>query len=390
MNRPVTAGVSSHAGRTLAVLHPVFALTGVLHAIGGPLLPSLAAAFHLSDTQSGFLFLAYFAGTSLGALLCGRSHARSIQIGFVGLTFICVLVALTTNTLIYPLFLLLGIGVGMPMSAVSMLAARNFGIRSAATLTFLNFSWSAGALAAPLLAARLLLHHSYRTAYLILAVCAAAAALASSAYLRDAETQTDAREGQSGSRNTRVIALFALLTFLEVGIENTAGSWLATYVLRTSGGGAAAAAASSSLYWCGFLASRGVFSILLLHVAPMRILRLAVAAALGAAIFLLSLPQHAGQIPAMILLGAALAPVFPLLLAGFFAQSRDSSDARWVLAVCGFGGSVLPWATGWISSVSGSLRVGLTTIPAALVLTLLLLTRTPQSAAPVSLPASSE
>ena len=58
-------------GERWPCLHPVFALTGVLHSIGGPLLPSLAATFHLTDSQSGFLFLAYFAGTSLGALLCG-------------------------------------------------------------------------------------------------------------------------------------------------------------------------------------------------------------------------------------------------------------------------------------------------------------------------------
>ncbi|MGC2614364.1 MAG: MFS transporter, partial [Terracidiphilus sp.] len=54
--------------RTLAILHPVFALTGVLHAVGGALLPSIAARFHLSDSTSGLLFLLYFAGTSLGAL----------------------------------------------------------------------------------------------------------------------------------------------------------------------------------------------------------------------------------------------------------------------------------------------------------------------------------
>jgi fucose permease len=41
--------------------------------------------------------------------------------------------------------------------------------------------------------------------------------------------------------------------------------------------------------------------------------------------------------------------------------------------VCGFGGSVLPWLTGWVSSQSGSLRLGLITVPAALFLILCLL-----------------
>ncbi len=67
-NSPATA---------LTVLHPVFALTGVLHAVGGALLPSLAARFHFNDSTSGLLFLLYFAGTSLGALLCRGSFARA-------------------------------------------------------------------------------------------------------------------------------------------------------------------------------------------------------------------------------------------------------------------------------------------------------------------------
>jgi fucose permease len=75
----------------------------------------------------------------------------------------------------------------------------------------------------------------------------------------------------------------------------------------------------------------------------------------------------------MIILGAALAPIFPLLLSRFFARARQSSDSRWVLAVCGFGGSVLPWLTGWVSAQSGSLRLGLITIPAALLLMVFML-----------------
>jgi fucose permease len=75
----------------------------------------------------------------------------------------------------------------------------------------------------------------------------------------------------------------------------------------------------------------------------------------------------------MTILGAALAPIFPLLLARFFAHARHSSDSRWVLSLCGFGGSVLPWLTGWVSARSGSLRLGLITLPAALLLMMAML-----------------
>jgi fucose permease len=327
----------------------------------------------LTDSQSGFLFFAYFAGTSLGALLCGRNHGRSITIGFLGVTCVCLLIAVTHGAFLFPLFLLLGISVGLPMTAVSILAGHMFGVRSAAPLAFLNFSWSAGALMAPLLAARLLLSHTYRAAYITLAFLAAVAVLASWFGLDDVPEAASLHDPPAGKLNLRIIILFALLTFLEVGIENTTGSWLATYALRTTGGGGSMAAASTSFYWAGFLASRGLSSLLLLRVDPKSLLRLAIGAAFVAALVLVGLPGTADHAVAMVVLGAALAPIFPLLLARFFATARDSSDSRWVLAVCGFGGSVLPWLTGWISARSGSLQMGLITVPGALFLILCLL-----------------
>ena len=84
-------------GRTLAVLHPAFALTGICHSIGGPLLPSLAPAFHLNDSQAGLLLFCYFGGTSLGALLCGPRHARTLTFGFLALTAAALAVSATNR-----------------------------------------------------------------------------------------------------------------------------------------------------------------------------------------------------------------------------------------------------------------------------------------------------
>jgi fucose permease len=355
-------------GRTLAILHPAFALTGICHAIPGPLLPSLAAALQLNDSQAGFLLFAYYAGTSIGALVCGRHYVRSLSFGFLALTGACFAVAVVTRTFVFPVFLLLGICVGVPMTAVTMQAGRTFGARSAAPLTFLNFSWSAGALVDPLLAARLLLDHTFRAAYVILGCAAFVASLACWLYLKESPEPAPAAVPGSSLINIRFIALFAFLAFLEVGIENTAGSWLATYILRTSGAGAAWAAATSSLFWVGFLASRGLSSLLLLRADPSRVLRVAMLIGLAASAVLLAIPGTAAHACAMTILGAALAPIFPLLLARFFVHARQSSDSRWVLSLCGFGGSVVPWFTGWVSAQSGSLRLGLITVPAALLL----------------------
>lgn len=351
---------------TLGVLHAGFALTGIFQAIGGAVLPSLASAFHLDDSQSGTLFLFYFVGTSLGALLCVGRYARMMALGFLLTTLACAGIAASGGWGLQPLFLFLGIGVGVPMSAVSMFAGAKYGEGSAAPLTLLNFTWSSGALIGPLLAARLLVSHSYRVAYGLLDGCALIMAVACFVLLKEPpEIRLKPR-----ARLDRIgwIALFAFLTFLEVGIENTTATWLATFSLRTAAHGVAAAAAASSLYWVGFLASRGFSSLLLLRAHPLRVLRTAVVAALAAAALLVGLHSAHARDAAMLVLGAALGPVFPLLLARFFARAPAAADSRWVLAVCGFGGSVLPWLTGAISSHAHSLRLGLAVVPGALLL----------------------
>jgi len=358
---------------TLFVLHPAFALTGILQAIHGALLPSLALSLHFSDSQSGLLLTLYFSGTALGALLCQSNYRRSMSAGFAALTILCPCVALAGPRFLFVLFLLMGIAVGVSCSSVSLFVGRNFTARCAPTLTLLNFSWSAGALLAPLLAAPLLASFTYREVYGLLAVFTGLAALLCWKLPKDRPEPARAGAPRSKLLNMELLAIVIVLAFLDVGVENTALAWLATYSLRTGGSGLSAAAVFSSLYWWGFLLSRGLSAFLLLRVAAIKVLRGAVALALASAVLLAAYPEGASRAVAMFLLGTALAPIFPLLIALLFGRIQRMSDTRWVLAISGFGGSILPWLTGWIATRSGSLRVGLITVPVALFLMVCLL-----------------
>lgn len=353
--------------RTYLILHPAFALTGVLQAVGGALLPALAPAFHLSDSDAGLLFLLYFAGTSTGPFFFRHRYVRTTALGFALMAVCCLALAFAGRPLLGPLFLLLGVSVGIPMSGGSLYVGRVFGERCAPMISFLNFTWSIGALAAPLLAARVLAAHSYRTVYLVLACAATAAAVACALGLREITEPDPKRDATGRAAAVKLIVLFALAAFLQVGMENTAAAWLATYAQRTNGTGIVLAVASSALYWAGFLASRGVASFLLLRIRASRILAIAVVAALAAAVALAAVPTARERGVAMIVLGIALAPIYPLVIAGFFARTRRTLDSRWVLAMAGCGGSVLPWLAGWISSTAGNLRIGILVLPAALV-----------------------
>lgn len=357
----------------LLVLHPAIALTGLADAVTGPMLPALARTFHFSDSQSGVLLFCVFSGMATGALLCVGDYARVLTRGLVALSFAGALFPFVPHALLYPFAFLFGVSVGVPMTAVSLFAGRNYTERRAATLTLLNFSWSAGALVAPLLVARMLAVASWKTVYLVVAGAAAVTAIAAQLSLRDSPETARNTPETSGLRNVRMVALFSIFFFLEVGMEVTFGAWTSTYVLRSTGVSITRAAAAVALFWGGFLASRGISPLVLLRVRPGNLLRIALVTAVAASAILLATRSEVLMAAAILLQGIALAPVFPVALSAFFDRARHSSDSRFVLAVSGFGGSVIPWIVGLISSQSGSLRLGLLVTPVVLLTMALML-----------------
>jgi len=60
------------------------------------------------------------------------------------------------------------------------------------------------------------------------------------------------------------------------------------------------------------------------------------------------------------------------MLSLFMAKAGQPRNSGWVFAVAGFGGAVLSWLTGIVSTSAGSLRIGLL-VPAGAALLLLLL-----------------
>ncbi len=357
----------------LLVLHPVFALTAIADAITGPILPSLARSFHLSDSESGLLFLGIFSGMAMGALFCRGNYARVLVVGLFALTVACFCFAWISRPVLYPFAFFFGVSVGAPMTAVSMFAGRNYPIRRASVLAILNFTWSAGAMLAPLIAARLLALSSWRTVFIVLACAAGLATIVVSLTIRDTDEAARATRETTGIHNLRLIVVFALFFFLEVGMETMFGAWISTYVLRVTGAGLVLAAAATAIYWTGFLISRGLSALLLMRLSAGRLLWLSVPVALVASLLLIEAHSPRTLAAAILLLGIALAPVFPVGLAVFFDRARHSSDSRFVLAVSGLGASFFPWLAGWISYRAASLRSGLMIGPVTLLAMTILL-----------------
>ena len=81
--------------------------------------------------------------------------------------------------------------------------------------------------------------------------------------------------------------------------------------------------------------------------------------------------------------GLALAGVFPIAMSWLseYSGTTNLQFAGLILAIAGLGGGVLPWLVGYISILLGSLRAGLLT-PLAAIILILIVCAFPKSALP--------
>jgi MFS transporter, FHS family, glucose/mannose:H+ symporter len=361
-----------------------FALTGVGTVLLGCILPRISAEWHLRDKDSGLLLLVQFACSASGALLVRQNLWKTLACGY-GLFGAGAIGILLLQQKALPAFAVYGLGLGLAMTSTSMLTSRRFPQRKGAALAFLNFWWSAGSVACPILAARFLRHGSAGAAFGLVGVLALPFALLP---LLAERGNLSATVGPgpvlTGTREVTIILYFALLAFLYVGVEASVGNWMSTYATRTTTWSFAASSLAVALFWAALLLGRAITPAVLIWVSELRLYRGSVVITIAGVFLLLSAHSPVVLLAASGLTGLALAPLFPLILALFLTEIGGSRNAGWVFAVAGLGGAVLSWLTGMVSSGTGSLRTGLLVPGAAslLMLALIILRRAPHGSGP--------
>ena len=344
---------SSHGILTLA-----FSLTGAGTVMLGVLLPVLAQAWHLSDSSAGLLFFLQFLGSSLGAVFTGAHRVRALLTGYSLLIASACALAFTTQPFEYAVFFFWGLGLGMAMTATSLYISDRSGDRRAAYLEQLNFAWSAGAMAAPLLLVHVLhtrnprpLYFSFLGVFLLVALWIVAREIGEPEPVDFRKPVADPLA--SGSM---AMAALVLLAMCAVGVESCLSGWLTTYSHRANLQDVTGGALTTSLFWLGILVSRLASSTRLLAVLGR--LRVLSGTLLGtaAAVALLIAARHGLAIDAAAALGGiSIGPVYPLLL----SYLLERSPRGWIFAVAGMGSALFPWMTGALSQHLGSLRLGL-------------------------------
>jgi fucose permease len=354
------------------VVHVGMGLTGVVTTLLGPLLPFLAARWDLADSQAGGLFSAQFGGTLCGVALSGRllrarGFVPTITLG-LGLASagIGALSVVGFGPGLAAIFAF-GIGLGFTGPGFNIWIAEMHPHRRAAALALLNMAWALGATCAPTIVA-LLVGRERLTSFLpglalVLAVIALLLGLGARKVARS-QPVLEPAAGEAlppGFWFGRRPVLFAVLFFVYMGVEHALGGWVAMTARRLAVDAGGSAAAMPSFFWGALVLGRGSVPLLLRRFDETRVGYGALLAAATGTAGLLTADTSLGIAVSVALAGAGLAPVFPVTMA-LLSQTfgaRAASVAGPMFGLGAFGGAVVPWLVGLISSRTGSLRAGL-------------------------------
>jgi fucose permease len=344
----------------------------------------MASQWGLRDVQSGGFFAAEFAASTVGAIFSPHRLRRNLPTGYALMAAGMLLLMVASQTaqaalghaLALAAFALIGLGIGLSVTATNLYVGsaaeeKRRGDR-ARGLSIVNLWWGIGAVACPWLIAATEGGGWLRVFLALVALGAAFMFFGLSPQLRFAEAPSRIAARDSLAHDAGLLAFFALMLFLYVGVENTVGGWITTYAHRFSGLSLENASLLVSLFWVALLAGRALGSAALRRVPERAVLLPSLLVALVAVTVLLE-PHSTGVVLAAVALaGAGFGPVFPLGVARLLARVSDHRNTGWVFAMCASGGAVLPWLTGLVSTRTDSLRLGFAVAVAAVAAILVL------------------
>lgn len=368
--------------RSLTPLFLYFAASGIVTVMLGPLLPSLITRWHLQDAQAGTLFTTFFLGQLIGAWFATRDLRLSVLLGATLTAAGCAALAWASFHTAHLALFAAGLGLGSGLTAGNVIAGTST-TRRARTLALLNVSWSIGAIASAALI-RACAPYGARLFFLLTASLLALGGLFAITLPRIL-TDTPPRAPQP----TRIplpaltLAIFAASMLLYIGNENALGGWLPSFAIRNSP--AIAASTIALLYWLSELLSRLLMAALLSLVTESVLYRASLALLLltQIALILTPHPSPAFVLAATILNGAALGPLYPLIVSFLLARTGQHARLGRLFALASIGGATLPWLTGVVSTRFGGLRPGLL-VPAAGALLMLAISSAITSRQPVA------
>jgi MFS transporter, FHS family, glucose/mannose:H+ symporter len=367
---PQTEPLTHGARSEWILLHIGFVAVGIITTLIGVVLPTFIHRWSLADSQAGFLIAAQFSGSTIGTLLTSMllprfGFARVLGAGFfafgAGFIFLGVgpwMVA-AISVFVY------GFGYGLVNPATNLRGTQLPSKNVASAVSFLNLSWTIGAVSCPFLVAQMLPRVGVRGIAIFLAVTSfLIAALHFRRYspLNEAAVERPTRPVSDWLQHFGRAPSISLLLifFLYVGTEVGTGSWVATQEKRLPGGATTVLLLAPSFFYGFLLLGRAVSPLLLRRFSTISIsIAGLVSAAVGSALIILA------HDPRSLFAGAALAglgcapqyPIYVTWLAQTFGKNSNWLSALF-FAAAGAGGAAMPWLMGILGAQADSLRIG--------------------------------
>ena len=349
--------------------------------------PSIRATFQLSLDALGALLTAFTLGYLGSSFSSGRILAHIGLGNLLTLSGAATAISLIGYALVpiwagmVLLAVLAGLGAGAIDAGLNTFVATNWSTR---TLNWLHASFGIGAAAGPLVMTAILsAGYAWRWGYALvggaqlgLAVCFA---LTRARWESPAATAEVADEPVIGARTAATLRLPAvwlgIITFLlYTGVEVTAGQW--SFTLLTLGRSVPRATAGMwvSVYWASLTVGRVLFGFIAGVASVTLLLRCSLLVLVAGTILLALDVMPLLNFVGLALMGLALAPMFPSLIATTptrLGAGHAANAIGFQVAAAALGGAILPGTVGVLANRFGLESIGVVLIVASLCLLLL-------------------
>lgn len=357
--------------RLLAAYYSSFLLLGMVTAVLGPSLIKLAEQTGSSLAGVSVFFPVRAGSYLLGSWLAGRLFDRYkghrlliTALGVIGAALVIVPIVPQLGMMIGVL-VVMGLGMGLMDVGCNTLLLWTVGKRPGPFLNGLHFFYGLGSLAAPIfLALAFERQQGVSLGYWAAAALTVPILLQLFSLSSPVQNRHPAEGGKSTAEagaedRTEVIPsgvpLLAVFLFFYVGVEVGYGGWLYTYGLKLNLESEVSGAYLTSVFWGTFTLGRLLSVPLSDRLTPGKMLVGDLALGSGVLLALALFPAGTWLIRILtVLLGLALASVFPTTLALAGKQQELSARATsWFFVSGGLGAVVLPWVIGVLIAESG-------------------------------------
>ncbi len=400
------------AGRALDALSlSSFVALGLPDGMLGTAWPSARQTFGAPIADLGLILLIATIGSISVSAFVGRLIRRFGVAVLLACSGACAALAGTGYALAPQLWVLFAVAVLWGLAAGMMDGGLNTEVGLSGRSRLLNLlhaAYGVGTAIGPLLVTAAILLSSWRLAYLVLAgldlavtalwlrqrrqeraaqdapgAAAAEPGRASPAgqAVAGEAVAGEASDAWSRRRSGFVVATGMLIFFVYTGVEVAAGQWEASFCRGHLGLSASAAGLATFGFWGALTAGRLILAVLPRPVPPARVVWWGSGIAVAAAALIWWQPGTPATLAAFVLLGGALAGIFPALIALTplrIGRGRAEHVIAWQVGAAAGGGSGLSALVGLLIGVWGLSVLGpsLTALAVLLVAGIILLERT--------------